>query len=341
VKGGHLICVQALVDAGADVRLKDHDGVPPLYNASTAEIARVLLDAGAATVDQGISATRNACQHPNRINILRLLLQRFPGSDCNTGEQIRPYLFYAAESGNLEAVGALLDSRPAGYINTRTTDGGTALHCCENPEVVRLLLERGADPRIVDRNGKSPLMVYSNAACVRLLLEAAPDMMRVKDDIGWTPLTFFSCFAHQHEALEELFRYCQERNKSVEVEVNNKDVNGDTALHLAMVGGKNLDTVKLLLEKGADALGMGFKGTTVLMKPLLPMDFIEEAYIYHTISWRQDYLSTSTDVDIRASECLKAILDWMLVHGGSTRTRSRSSRFIRKYLSCLTMTVDG
>ena len=51
---GRTICVRLLIDAGADLEAKNRDGVTPIVTAATtdrggnrAEIARILLDAGA------------------------------------------------------------------------------------------------------------------------------------------------------------------------------------------------------------------------------------------------------------------------------------------------------
>jgi hypothetical protein len=40
----------------------------------------------------------------------------------------------------------------------------------------------------------------------------------------------------------------------------------------------NSDAVKLLLEKGAEVLGSGYEGTTVLMKPFLDNDTASRIY---------------------------------------------------------------
>jgi hypothetical protein len=75
-----------------------------------------------------------------------------------------------------------------------------------------------------------------------------------------------SCWERRYEALEELFRYCEEHG--IDAEVNNKANNGDTALGMA-VAFLNPRTVNLLLEKGAEValmLGSGREGLTVLMK---------------------------------------------------------------------------
>jgi ankyrin repeat protein len=113
VDGGFADAVQALVDAGADVNMKDGQGTPPLQRACDVEVARILLDAGAGRADKGRSSIALACEDPSRIEVLRLLLQRFP----NPESRKQHYPIDAARFNNLEAVCALLDTRPHWYIN--------------------------------------------------------------------------------------------------------------------------------------------------------------------------------------------------------------------------------
>jgi ankyrin repeat protein len=206
VLGGHAGCVQALVAAGFNVNKLDDDSVPPLSHAVNAEIARILLDAGAKDLQGGCRkrAVVLACEEPKRIEVLRLLLQRFPNCD----HPDRPLLFFAVEARNLDAVRALVTARPPEYINKQDSAGCTALAYARHPEVVQLLLELGTDPRIVNNTGKTPLMFGGSAARVRLLLEAAPDTVRVRDNAGRTAMSHL-CLSPRHlDALDELLRYC-------------------------------------------------------------------------------------------------------------------------------------
>jgi ankyrin repeat protein len=86
----------------------------------------------------------------------------------------------AALSGDVAAVAALLDADPA--LASATDDrGNTALHLAAQEgqgEVVRLLLERGADPDVRNGQGIDPmtLAVYTGQDDVgRLLIEAGAD----------------------------------------------------------------------------------------------------------------------------------------------------------------------
>jgi ankyrin repeat protein len=291
VQGGHVGCVQALVDAGFDVDDDDKYGHPALIYADDVEIVRILLDAGAEDCFQTLSS--HACKDPARIDVLRLLLQRFPDSHLRS----RSLLFFAVKAGNPEAVRLLLATQPPGYVNRKDSYDRTALFDCNTAGVMRLLLEMGAEPRRVNIFGQSPLMHARNTTCVRLLLEAAPDMVNKRDSRGWNAVMHLSCSDRHYEALEELFRYCEEHG--VDADVNNKANNRATALHMAMER-CNLHVVRLLLENGADALPSGDGGVTALMKPFL-----------HGVS--SNVRSPEMDaVDANMSVCLKVLMKAVL-----------------------------
>jgi ankyrin repeat protein len=310
VRGGHVSLVQALVDAGCDVNIQNGEDAPPLHLAADVEVARILLDAGARDLrsDDGATAVSLACEDPARIEVLRLLLQRFP--DFEVPDHDFSPLLVAADYGNFEAVRLLLDTRPVGYIDTQDFDGFTALHVVHDLETTRLLLEFGADPRIVDHRGRTPLMMSGSAASKRLLLEASPGLVGMRDCMGRTAVMHLSCNVSRFEALEELLRYCEERG--LDAGVNKRDHNGDTALHFAMVGG-TLRSVRLLLKNGADVLASGYEGTTVLMKPFLERKIVSSAY-----KSLEFFLHLGADYSKDASSfsCLQGVMDAVLLRGG-------------------------
>jgi hypothetical protein len=215
-----------------------------------------------------------------------------------------PYLSFAAEAGNIEAMEVLLDAHPPGYINAECEwwNGPTALFYA-GEKAMAWLLERGADPFVVDEDGSSPLMRCLDPACVRLLLDAAPSLVGVKDLKGWSVLMYFSSYG-SYKLLEELFRHCEEH--SIDTEINHRDNQGDTALHVAVWNGW-LHAVELLLNKGAEVLVSGHDGMTSLMKMLPVSDDTE-----NIVCFPED--PKKKDVDMSA--CLKLVLDFVLTHGG-------------------------
>jgi truncated hemoglobin YjbI len=116
-----------LIRAGADPDAKEAEGHTPLYRASTGDVARVLLAAG-ATADVVSGPTRGTPLHQ------------------------------AARRGNGSVAEALLDH--AATIDSRDAKGETPLRRavnCRQIEIVRLLVRRGADRHTADRRGVTPL----------------------------------------------------------------------------------------------------------------------------------------------------------------------------------------
>ncbi len=115
-----------LLRAGADPDAQEPEGHTPLYRASTGEVARVLLAAG-ATADVTSGPTRGTPLHQ------------------------------AARRGSWPVAAALLDH--GANIEARDAKGETPLRRavnCRQVEVVRLLVRRGADPHAADSRGVTP-----------------------------------------------------------------------------------------------------------------------------------------------------------------------------------------
>ena len=110
------------------------------------------------------------------------------GSDVDT-------LYRAAGDGNTTQVLALLDSGVD--VNGRTSDGSYALNRAavfNEVEVMQLLLERGADPNVQNREGDTPLICATkyaggHAATVKALVEAGTNLA-IKDKDGKTALDY-------------------------------------------------------------------------------------------------------------------------------------------------------
>jgi ankyrin repeat protein len=104
-------------------------------------------------------------------------------------------LYDAAGDGDSTKVSALIESGVD--INGRTGNGSYALNnaAVENEvEIMRILLERGADPNVQNSQGDTPLICATKyaggkAATVKVLVEAGTDLA-IKDDRGNTALDY-------------------------------------------------------------------------------------------------------------------------------------------------------
>ena len=123
---GEAELVAMLIRSGADPDAKEAEGHTPLYRASTGDVARVLLAAGAA-VDTASGPTRGTPLHQS------------------------------ARRGCVSVAEALLDH--GATVDARDAKGQTPLRRavnCRQLQIVRLLVRYGADPNAADRRGVTP-----------------------------------------------------------------------------------------------------------------------------------------------------------------------------------------
>jgi ankyrin repeat protein/mono/diheme cytochrome c family protein len=155
-------CVELLLENGADPNAANRSGVTALIRAATNyKKTRLLIDAGAKvgvrTADLGNTPLILAARRAGNSRTVQLLLERGASAAESDEAGISPIMAGAA-SGDLETVRLLLDAgamagdfpesnrskaaaRAAGY---RTPLMWAAYH--NNLPMIRLLLERGADP---------------------------------------------------------------------------------------------------------------------------------------------------------------------------------------------------
>jgi len=128
-----------LIRSGADPNAKEAEGHTPLYRASTGDVARVLLAAG-ASVDVPSGPTRGTALHQT------------------------------SRRGYVSVAQALLDH--GATIDVRDAKEQTPLRRavnCRQLEIVRLLVRHGADPKAADRRGVTPLDVARTAEMKQVL----------------------------------------------------------------------------------------------------------------------------------------------------------------------------
>ena len=151
-------------------------------------------------------------------------------------------------------------------VNMLKVDNGeTPLHLAAyrgRVEVVRVLLEHGANLGAQDNQGRIPLQqaVFQEAVeVIRVLLEHGSHHVGVKDNQGRTPLHY--AVAH---GKVEVVRVLLEHGANIGAQ----DYQGTTSLHKAVVGG-SVEVVHVLLEHGADVGAQDHQGTTPLHKAVV------------------------------------------------------------------------
>lgn len=156
--------VRTLIEAGADLNATDDMKRPPLINSletENVEITKLLIKSGADVNRQskfGEIALIGAIQH-NSVEIVQMLIQA--GADVDVVDQFdRTPLMVAAAIGNIEIFRILLDAGSRFDANNNdyllmAVKGG-------NSEIIKYMLENGADIHATDEFNRTPLEIRKN-----------------------------------------------------------------------------------------------------------------------------------------------------------------------------------
>ena len=284
--------------------LSAHMEEPPLVLAAfwaDVSVIRLLLNKEPSPDSKTLDiALRRAIEGRN-FDAVELLLQR--GAPVDTLDKLgNTALHITAKLGNEAVVKSVLHQKP--NVNLANNYGFTALHCvCHRPHngLVELLIDYGAQVNVTATNGESPLHIAARAVATeslstmqKLINESA--QVSARDDEGKTPLHTAARALNSRDAIHLLIASGAEidsrtrDNKTPlhlaasaghmislealvekEAQVDLRDDNGNTALHILMTA--NLASVEyetvervinLLVRKGAD-----LEATDYLGRPLL------------------------------------------------------------------------
>ena len=265
---GDLAGVQAELDKGVDVNVKDMLGFTPLHLAVTKEIAELLINEGAdvnAKKKDGWTPLHFAVYYGHK-EIVELLIAN--GADVNAKDvNGNTPLHLAALFGRKEVVELLIANGAA--VNVKGGNlGGMPLHHAAfegHKVIIELLIAEGADVNAIIVSGPLQLNVgdialnFTTDGEIAALLRKHGGMTSEELRSGMTPLHLAAVNGHK-EIVELLI--------AKGADVNAKDKFGDTPLHDAAAGGRK-ETAEILINKGADVNAKDKDGLT-------PLDFAIE-----------------------------------------------------------------
>jgi len=228
-RDGALEAVRGLADGRADLNVADPDGITPLYLAiinAHFDIAALLIDRG-ADVRKGDRAGRTPLFMTTDAHSMEWLFSR-PIPEAS-GELTAPDVAVSLIAKGAD-VNARLTGRPFALHhdsngNRNIGEGATAFFkaaTTSDVQMMRVLLEHGADPSIPTKNGTTPLMALAG--------------------LNWVEI---SSLGTENETIEGM-KLLLARG----ADVNATNANGETAMHGAAQRGADR-VVQFLADNGA------------------------------------------------------------------------------------------
>lgn len=200
--------VALFVDKGADVNATDAEGKTPLLEALwTGSLAspagqKLMVARGGSAAERADLNRRLASVEGRWHDAALLLIDRGADVRAHPADVASPLLL-AAVTGDVDVVRELLEH---GAPIDEITTGETALHAAvaeRQGKVVRLLLEKGADVKVVNRSRRTPLhfaaWYMDDTAVTEALLTRGADVNAL-DAKGHTPLWYANDAKNQRVA---------------------------------------------------------------------------------------------------------------------------------------------
>ena len=258
--------VNVLLAAGADTTICDEEGFSCLHAAidgrCSKDTLQALIDHGAhidTTRKDGANALLRAC-YTGQSESVRFLLEA--GADESIVTPNGNTCLHYAIRGNctkdtLEKI--IEQGVDANYMNHR---GDTALiraYSTAQTESVNVLLEKGADPNIVNSSGFSSLHAAAAGNCpsktVQEISKCKIDL-DAKDKDGRTAL-LLACMHRQQETVQVLLEAGSNPNI--------RDNNGQTSLMKAAISGCRKKVIQAIIDRGNDVNATSKYNDTALM----------------------------------------------------------------------------
>jgi len=177
-------CVKLLIDAGADVLAEDHVHSQPINDASTPEIAQMLVEAGADINfigGAGYTLLKSSAERLD-VEMVRALIDMGADTDAETKRYSTTPLYVAVQQDDLEIARLLL--KAGANPNAQNGDLWFPLANAQSIEMVQLLLDYGADIHLTDERGMDALQDQDDPEVAAYLIEAGAQVNPDKGQAG-------------------------------------------------------------------------------------------------------------------------------------------------------------
>ncbi|KAK8867293.1 hypothetical protein PGQ11_005871 [Apiospora arundinis] len=260
---GNLDVLKALVSYHADIAARDSSNRTPLHGAARkgqAEIMEYLLQQGAnpMAVDlEGVTPLHEAVRIGKKAPVQILLQYNVDVDIKNTRNERHSPLMAAAMGGCTEVMRLMIEH--GADRQATDADGDTLLHLAalnNQSETIRFLMENEAEIDSINNKQETPLILATQERCMDVvhLLVGYKASLHAQDIDGATSLHW--AVRNQDKLL---VRYLVKQGADIEVE----DSDGMTALSKATCQG-NKDIVSFLLDRGANIAAKDSIGRTAL-----------------------------------------------------------------------------
>ena len=293
--------LQAVIDYGADVNTTNKINISPLIYAcgmGNADVIKVLLKTGADTkITTGFNG--NTCLHDAVIGscnqeTVQAIIDH--GADMNaTNKNNVTALIIACQRGNADAINVFLN---AGADPSIADAGGNmclhfAVKATCSTETLQAIIDHGADVNVANKDNVTALMIAcqtGNASAINVLLNAGADP-NISGFEAFTCLHYAVLGGCSKDALQTVINNgadvnaTDKKNRSalnLACDIGNVDVidvllkagadtniceafNGNTCLHDAVIASCSQETLKAIIDHGADMNAANKNGATALI----------------------------------------------------------------------------
>jgi ankyrin repeat protein len=203
-----------------------------------------------------------------KTEMVKHLLQKTNADPAECDKKGRNALHMAAKFNREKKIIDLLLGLNKNPINQCDATGTTALHhaiMASNTDIVKCLLDNDADPKKMDRTGRSPLCLAASYASDTKIIDL---LLEKKERVDVNDCDKFGVTALHHAAMASnvtTARQLFERG----ADVNCPDKFGRTPLHLAAFFAKDINIVNVLLNDKPVAVLSSFKKILIMLLILL------------------------------------------------------------------------